>query len=73
MKMAYGFVTGCALHTAWFMLLSSIVLQNRENLMQLLHDVQLWPLSNVQIYQATFYLGYVHTYIPHTRLAMCAV
>jgi hypothetical protein len=59
MKLAYGFVVGFTLHSAWFLLLSSVVLQNRENLMELLHDVELWPLSKLQIYQATFCLGYV--------------
>lgn len=60
-KLAYGIMLGCAIHTAWFLLLAGLVLNNRDVDMQTLKDAGIWSSATYTTYQATYVFSYIQS------------
>lgn len=58
-KLAYGIMLGTAIHTAWFMILAGLVLQNRDGDMELLKNAGWWSDGDYKTYQATYIFSYI--------------
>lgn len=58
-KLSYGIMLGTALHTAWFLLLAGLVLQNRDPDMQNLQNSNVWSSNDYKTYQATYAFCYI--------------